>query len=66
MGDDQFEFRKQTGTGGGNFKSRPLLEKRLKEVAFVDFEKAFDEVEWPRMFQVLKKTEVMFGERRVF
>ncbi len=69
IGEDQFGFRKGKGTREAILSLRIILEKRLKKglntyVAFVDLEKAFDNVEWTRMFKVLKEIGIKFKERR--
>ena len=51
LDEDQFAFRKSRGTKEAILSLRLLLEKRMEKnkptfVAFVDLEKAFDNVDW--------------------
>lgn len=69
LGEDQFGFRKSRGTREAILTLRLILEGRQKKglstyIAFVDLEKAFDNVNWSKMFRVLKKVGVKYRERR--
>ena len=69
LGDDQFGFRRNRGTREGILALRVLLEKQLKKgkdtyIAFVDAEKAFDNVEWKKMFETLRRLGVTYNDRR--
>ena len=49
---------------------RLVIEKRIKKdkdtyIAFLDFEKAFDKVEWSKLFPMLKAAGMNFKDRRV-
>ena len=63
MGKTQFGFRKGCGTRDAIGVMRMLCERSLElnsevYVCFVDFEKAFDRVNWKKMMEVLKKLGV--------
>src|SRR5436190_16121652 len=60
LSDDQFGFRNNRGTREAILALRTIIEERIKiskpiYMAFVDLEKAFDNVDWKKMFQILKK-----------
>ncbi|XKL67517.1 hypothetical protein PGB90_003008 [Kerria lacca] len=68
--EDQFGFRRGRRTKEAILCLRFILEKRLKKrldtyVAFVDLEKAFDNVEWARLFSMLREIGVKYKNRRV-
>ena len=70
MGDDQFGFRKGVGTREAVLTLRLIMEARLKKnqdtfIGFVDLEKAFDNVKWCKMFEILRKIGISYRERRV-
>uniref|UniRef100_A0A8D8WQA5 Craniofacial development protein 2 n=2 Tax=Cacopsylla melanoneura TaxID=428564 RepID=A0A8D8WQA5_9HEMI len=70
MGDDQFGFRKGRGTRDAMACVRMLSEKMLefnKElyVCFVDWEKAFDRVDWNILLKVLKDIDINWKDRRL-
>ncbi|KAL1446687.1 hypothetical protein WDU94_006588 [Cyamophila willieti] len=70
LSDDQFGFRKGRGTRDAILSLRMLLEKRLKKnlntyIAFIDLEKAFDQVEWTTLFEILKEIGIRYKDRRV-
>ena len=49
---------------------RLVIEKRIKKdkdtyIAFLDFEKAFDKVEWSKLFSMFKAAGMNFKDRRV-
>ena len=69
LGEDQFGFRKNRGTREAILALRLIMESRYKKgkdtyMAFVDIEKAFDNVKWNKMFEILKETGIKFNERR--
>lgn len=67
---DQFGFRKSRGTREAILTLRLIIEGRIKKnqdtyMAFVDLEKAFDNVKWTKMFEILKKIGLNYRERRL-
>ncbi|KAI5738724.1 hypothetical protein M8J77_010460 [Diaphorina citri] len=67
--EDQYGFRKGRGTRDAILALRLLLEKQLKKnketyIAFIDLEKAFDRVEWKKLFEILKEVGLNYKERR--
>ncbi len=69
LGEDQFGFRKGRGTREAIGALRVLAERRLQHgedvyVCFVDYEKAFDRVEWPKMMGALKRVGVDWRDRK--
>ncbi|HCF9438095.1 TPA: reverse transcriptase family protein, partial [Pseudomonas aeruginosa] len=65
LGEDQFGFRRNVGTREAILTLRLILEDRLRKgkptfLAFVDLEKAFDNVDWNKLFQVLKQAGVKY------
>ena len=63
LGKTQFGFRKGCGTREAIVVMRVLCERSLEHgndvfVCFVDFEKAFDRVDWVMMMRFLKKIGV--------
>jgi hypothetical protein len=70
IGKTQFGFRKGCGTREAIGVMRMLCERSLEMdndvfVCFVDFEKAFDRVNWVKMMEVLKKIGVDWKDRRM-
>jgi|AKYZ01.1.fsa_nt_gi Reverse transcriptase (RNA-dependent DNA polymerase). len=68
--EDQFGFRKGRGTREAIMALRLILEKRMEVnkstcVAFVDLEKAFDNVRWRKLFEVLKKIGISYQDRKI-
>ena len=68
MGKTQFGFRKGCGTRDAIGVLRMLCERSLElnnevYVFFVDFEKAFNRVNWKKMMEVLKKLGVDWRDR---
>ncbi|VVC30385.1 Endonuclease/exonuclease/phosphatase,Reverse transcriptase domain [Cinara cedri] len=66
LSEDQFGFRKNMGTREAILALRIIIEKRIRKdkptyIAFVDIEKAFDNVNWAIMFKILKRA----GEARI-
>ena len=63
IGKTQFGFRKGCGTREAIAVMRILCERRLEFneelfICFVDFEKAFDRVEWTKLLEILEKIGV--------
>lgn len=70
MGDEQFGFRKGRGTRDAMGCMRMLSERLLDVnrnlyVCFIDWEKAFDRVEWNLLMKVLKDIELDWKDRRL-
>lgn len=70
VGETQFGFRRGCGTREAIGVMRMLCERSLEVgneifVCFVDFEKAFDRVDWRKMLQVLKRVGVDWKDRRM-
>ncbi|KAI5718650.1 hypothetical protein M8J77_024598 [Diaphorina citri] len=68
--DDQFGFRRGMGTREAIITLRQIIEKRNKKgkvtyLSFVDLEKAFDNVNWSKMFELLKKIGINFKDRQI-
>jgi hypothetical protein len=70
LGRNQFGFRKGCGTRDAVGVMRTLFERSLEYgnevyVCFVDFEKAFDRVNWVKMFEILKSLNIDWRDRRL-
>jgi len=70
LSEDQFGFRKNMGTREAILALRIIVEKRIRKdkptyLAFVDIEKAFDNVNWAIMFKILKRAGIEYTERRL-
>ena len=70
IGRNQFGFRKGCGTRDAIGVMRVLCERSLEfgndiYVCFIDFEKAFDRVNWIKMMEVLKQIGVDWRDRRM-
>jgi hypothetical protein len=70
IGKNQFGFRKGCGTRDAIGIMRVLCERSLEHgndvyICFVDFEKAFDRVNWLKMMEVLKQLQVDWKDRRL-
>uniref|UniRef100_A0A8D8XEA4 Craniofacial development protein 2 n=1 Tax=Cacopsylla melanoneura TaxID=428564 RepID=A0A8D8XEA4_9HEMI len=68
--DDQFGFRRGIGTREAILTLRQVIEKRNRKgiatfMSFVDLEKAFDNVNWDLMFELLKRIGISFRDRRI-
>ena len=66
----QFGFRKGLGTRDAIGVMRMLIERSLEHdndiyICFVDFEKAFDRVNWKMMMRILKEVGVDWRDRRL-
>ena len=70
IGKDQFGFRSGCGTREAIGVMRVMREKVIEHdqemfVCFVDFEKAFDRVQWRKLFNILKAINVDWRDRRL-
>ena len=70
LGEDQFGFRREKGTRDGNGMMRIKAERTLEIdeelcVCFIDWQKAFDRVNWTKLMQILKRTGMDWSERRL-
>lgn len=70
IGRNQFGFRREVGTRDAIGVMRMLCERSLENgndvyICFVDFEKAFDRVDWIRMLKILKDLGVDWRDRRM-
>jgi len=70
LGEDQFGFRKCRGTRDAIAALRVLTERDLQHgqeiyVCFVDYEKAFDRVDWKKLMNALRRKGVDWKERRL-
>uniref|UniRef100_A0A8D8YV05 Craniofacial development protein 2 n=1 Tax=Cacopsylla melanoneura TaxID=428564 RepID=A0A8D8YV05_9HEMI len=68
--EDQFGFRNGKGTREAILSLRLLIDESLRInkplfIAFVDLQKAFDNVNWNLMLKILKDIEINFKDRRV-
>ena len=67
---NQFGFRKNCGTRDALGVMRQLIERRLEinedlYICYIDFEKAFDRVQWSLLMEILKKIGVDWKDRRI-
>ena len=70
LGRTQFGFRRGCGTREAIAVMRTLCERSLEYgneifICFVDFEKAFDRIDWVLMLKILKKIGVDWRDRRL-
>jgi retron-type reverse transcriptase len=70
LGDDQFGFRKGRGTRDAVAALRILAERSIQHsqdvyVCFVDYEKAFDRVDWKKLMRALRRMGVDWRDRRL-
>ena len=59
LGEDQFGFRRGKGTGDAIGMMRIIAERTLEIdeelcICFIDWQKAFDHVNWTKLMQILK------------
>src|SRR6218665_1272019 len=67
LGEDQFGFRKGRGTRDAIGALRMLTERSLEHkqevyICFVDYEKAFDRVDWKKLINALRRMGVDWRE----
>jgi len=70
LGEDQFGFRRGKGTRDAIGMLRIISERTLEideelSVCFMDWQKAFDRVNWTKLMQILKKIGIDWRERRL-
>src|SRR6218665_3525325 len=70
LGEDQFGFRKGRGTRDAIGALRMLKERSLEHkqevyICFVDYEKAYDRVDWKKLINALRRMGVDWRERRL-
>ena len=70
LGEDQFGFRKGRGTRDAIGALRMLTERSLEYgqevyICFVDYEKAFDRVDWRKLMNALRRRGVDWKDRRL-
>jgi hypothetical protein len=70
FGEDQFGFRRGKGTREAIWMMRIIAERTLEIdeelcVCFIDWQKAFDRVNWTKLMQILKGTGIDWRERRL-
>jgi hypothetical protein len=70
LGNDQYGFRKGCGTREGIAAMRTLYERSLEHdnkvyVCFVDYEKAFDRVNWVKLMAVLESIGIDWRDRKL-
>jgi len=68
LGVDQFGFRRGKGTRGANGTMRVVAERTLEIdeelcICFIEWQKAFDRVNWTKLMQILKGTAINWCER---
>ena len=69
FGEDQFGFRRGKGTRFV-FRMMRISERRLEiceelSVCFIDWQKAFDRVNWAKFMQILKEIVIDWRERKL-
>ena len=70
LGEDQFGFRRGKGTRDAIGMLRIISERTLEideelSVCFIDWQKAFDRVNWSKLMQILKETGIDWRERKL-
>lgn len=70
LGEDQFGFRKGRGTRDAIGALRVLTERSLEYgqevyICFVDYEKAFDRVDWRKLMSALRRRGIDWKDRRL-
>jgi len=66
----QFGFRKKMGTREAILALRIIIQKRIRKnmqifIAFVDIEKAFDNVNWTLMFNMMTRVGIKHADRKL-
>uniref|UniRef100_A0A8D8RFD8 Craniofacial development protein 2 n=1 Tax=Cacopsylla melanoneura TaxID=428564 RepID=A0A8D8RFD8_9HEMI len=70
LDEDQFGFRHGKGTREAILSLRLIIEESMRinkplVIAFVDLQKAFDNVNWNLMLKILEETGIKFKDRRI-
>jgi len=70
LGEEQFGFRRGEGTRNAIGMMRIIAERTLEIdeelcVCFIDWQKAFDRVNWTKLMQILKRIGIDWRERRL-
>ena len=70
LGEDQFGFRRGKGTKDAIGMIRIIVERTLEIeeelcVCFIDWQKAFDRVNWTKLMQILNRSGIDWHERRL-
>ena len=70
LGEDQFGFRKGKGTRNTIGMRRIIAERTLEIdeelcVCIIDWQKAFDNVNWTKLMQILKRIGIDWRERKL-
>jgi hypothetical protein len=70
LGEDQFGFRRGKGTRYAVGMLRIISEQTLEideelSVCFIDWQKAFDRVNWTKLMHILKESGIEWRERRL-
>jgi len=70
LGEDQFGFRRGEGTRNAIGMMRMIAERTLEIdeelcVCFIDWQRAFDHINWTKLMQILKRIGIDWRERRL-
>jgi hypothetical protein len=70
IGDSQFGFKKGCGTREAVGMLRTITERSLEHendvyICFIDFEKAFDRVNWKKLMEILGRLSIDWKDRRL-
>ena len=70
LGEDQFGFRRGKGIRDVIGMKRIIAEQTLEideelRIYFIDWQKAFGHVNWAKLMQILKRTDIDWRERRL-
>jgi len=70
LAEDQFVFRQNRGTREAKICLRIIIEKMLRInkpliIAFLDLEKAFDNVKWIQLFKILEDVGIDYNDRKI-